>query len=399
MQFGRPLFVLFTGLTAALAASARADIYILSNDGQVRGELVNTDEVLRKSLVIRTPEGAIISIDRKQVKQIVPQTAAELEFEKIQPTFADTVDDQWKLAEWCREHSLTRQRRAVMEHILELNPEHRQARLALGYKQVEGRWMQTDEQMAEMGFVKYKGKWTLPQEVEIAERKGRDDGAERQWFARIKQLRAQLDDAARSQQARESLESISDPFALSALAQALENERNRDVRLIYVRALGKIGPSAAKHLVDYSLNDADEEIRFAALDQLVGKPQPDAVAQYVLALKSKDNVIVNRAGRALGQLGDKSAIGPLIEALVTQHKFALVEGTGNPNGINVGFSNQGGGMTMGSKTTVVTRDLNNQKVLDALVTLTGGVNLNFDVKAWRSWYATQQKSYGDVRRD
>src|SRR5262249_1935056 len=157
-------------------------------------------------------------------------------------------------AEWCREHSLTRQRRAVMEHIIELNPEHRQSRLALGYKQVEGRWMQTDEQMAEMGFVKVKGKWILPQELEISQRKERDDGAERQWYIRIKQLRNQLDDPARGRQAHETLEGISDPFAITALAQALENERNRDVRMIYLRALGRIGPAAVRTLVDHSLN-------------------------------------------------------------------------------------------------------------------------------------------------
>ena len=96
---------------ALISPPARADIYVLANDGQVRGELKNTGESPRQKYVILTPEGMTVTLDRSQVKQIIPQSPAEIEFEKIRPTFADTAEDQWKLAEWCRENSLTRQRK------------------------------------------------------------------------------------------------------------------------------------------------------------------------------------------------------------------------------------------------------------------------------------------------
>ena len=47
------------------------------------------------------------------------------------------------------------------------------------------------------------------------------------------------------------------------------------------------------------------------------------IVPYVNALKSKDNEVVNLAGLALGQLNDPAAISPLIDALVTTHKYII----------------------------------------------------------------------------
>ncbi len=387
-------------LCAAASPIARADIFVLTNDGQIHGEMVNTDDAPRQQFVIRTPEGATVTIDRGQVKQIIPQTPAQMEFDKVRPTYADTLEQQWKLAEWCRENSLTRERQSVLEHIIELSPDYKPARLALGYSMVDGRWMQEDQIMQSKGYVRYRNKWRLPQEIEVLENREKDDAAVRQWFANLKKWRAWLDDT-RADQARDAITSIDDPFALPALLQSLNAEHDRNVSLLYIKALARIGtPDAVKGLATRSLDDADDEIRAECLDQLVGKPQPDAVAVYVEALKSADNARVNRAGYALGRMGDKSAVGPLIDALVTAHKFKEVDGNSNPNGISAGMTNQGGGaFSTGSSTRIITRNLTNQRVLDSLVALTG-VNLDFDQKAWKRWLATQSKDSNiDVRRD
>jgi len=108
--------------------SARGDIFVLRTAGQVRGELLNREESPRKNFVVHTAEGATITLDRSQVKQIIPQSTADEEFDKIRPTFADTPDEQWRLSEWCRERQLSKDRQDVLEHILELDPNHKQAR-------------------------------------------------------------------------------------------------------------------------------------------------------------------------------------------------------------------------------------------------------------------------------
>jgi hypothetical protein len=378
---------------------ARADIFILANDGQLSGEFVNRDESPRQKYVVHTADGATITLERAQVKKVVPQSAAELEYEKICPTFADTADDQWRLAEWCREKSLPRGKQAALERVIELNPEHRQARMALGYSQIDGQWVLPDEVRKKRGYVNYHGQWLLRQEVELLENQKKDDLAEKKWFTTLKLWRNGLDDPSKVDQARDNIKQISDPNAVRALAQSLDTEKIRDVRMCYVQALGRIG--AVRILVEHSLDDADEEIRLSCLDQLIGKPTHDVTPLFVDALRNKDNVRINRAGLALGKLGDKTAIAPLIDALRTTHKFTVNEGASNPNQMSAGFSSTGGGgLTMGSSVKIIKRDLNNPQVLDALTALTGGVNFGFDDMAWRNWYASQQKPGAiDARRD
>jgi hypothetical protein len=64
-----------------------------------------------------------------------------------------------------------------------------------------------------------------------------------------------------------------------------------------------------------------------------------------------------------------------------------------------GFGN--GGLNMGGGgPEIVKKTLTNQDVLDALVSLTGGTNFNYDAAAWRYWYARQKKTPTlDARRD
>jgi hypothetical protein len=126
------------------------------------------------------------------------------------------------------------------------------------------------------------------------------------------------------------------------------------------------------------------------------------VAPYIRALKDRDNEIVNRAGAALGQIGDRDATGALIDALVTTHKFKISDA--NPGQIATSFSpdgSGGGGFSFGGGgPQVVSKDIRNPAVLNALVTLAGGASFDYDQAQWRRWLAAQAKQNAiDVRRD
>jgi hypothetical protein len=122
----------------------------------------------------------------------------------------------------------------------------------------------------------------------------------------------------------------------------------------------------------------------------------------VQKLKDADNQIVNRSGSALASMKDASSVGPLIDALVTKHKFKFVPQ--NPGQISSTFGTGGGGAPGGfsfgePKEKIVTRELTNHAVLEALIAITGQ-NFNFDTKAWRYWFAAQKKPATlDARRD
>jgi hypothetical protein len=374
-------------------ASAWADIYILTSGGQVHGELLNPTESPRKQFIIRTEQGATVTVDRAQLKQIVPQSPAETEYEKIRPTFADTAEGQWQLAEWCVKNSLSKQRNAAMERVIELDPDHKQARMGLGYSFLNGKWMRRDEWRKANGYVLYKGDWKLPQEIDLIENRRQTELAEKKWFLEIRKWRAWLNDSAKAKEAEEKLKSIDDPAAVAALSKVLNEGDGRPLRMLYVRALGRIyTPDAIKTLVAHSLDDADVEIRLSCLDELAAKPHPDITSKYVPVLRDKNNTRVNRAALAIGKMGDKTTIRPLIDALVTTHSFSVTSGNSNPNGISTAFGSDGsGGLSMGSSTRIIKRDMQNQAVLDALVNLTG-LSLDFDEVAWRNWYAAQNKA-------
>ena len=117
--------------------------------------------------------------------------------------------------------------------------------------------------------------------------------------------------------------------------------------------------------------------------------------------------MINLAGFALGRMKDPSAIGPLIDALVTVHKFKIVK-PGGDNAMSSTFGTGPGGkgarrrheLSAGGGPTMIRQAIRNQAVLDALVALTGQ-NFNFDKQAWKYWYAAQKKPRDvlDARRD
>lgn len=384
------LVILLVALTAPLAA--RADVFQLANEGVLRGQLLNPDELPRKTYVIRTPNGAVVTLDRAQVAKVERETARDLEYEKRQPTYPDTVEGQWSLAEWCRENKLPAARERHLTRVVELDPDHKPARRALGYIEINGQWKTPEQVQADRGFVRHNGAWRLPQEVEVLERQRKERATERQWISTLKRWRSWLD-TERSQEAIEKLRTINDPFAIKAIAEQLRDERNQQIRVWYLESLAKMNvPDAATLLVGVALHDADEEVRLSALDFLVDKQDPEVPALFITALREKNPAIINRAAVALARLKHPAAVGPLIDSLVVVQRIDIVEG--QPGGIGATFGkgpNSGGsGLSVGQSVRTEFREVRNPEVLDALIKITRH-NFEFDVVAWRSWFATQKQ--------
>ena len=109
--------------------------------------------------------------------------------------------------------------------------------------------------------------------------------------------------------------------------------------------------------------------------------------------------MVTRAAIGLRRLNDTSAIEPLINALMTTHRVKIAPS--NPGQMSSTFGSDGsiGFSAGGSKGSIQTQKVWNQPVLEALIQLTGQ-NFDFNVAAWKRWYAAQKAS-GDIdfRRD
>lgn len=245
------------------------------------------------------------------------------------------------------------------------------------------------ERMTAQGFVRYRGMWRTVQEIDLIERADRDNLARKDWNGRLERLRKRLDETAQADAAAEELREIADPAAVPALAAALAREPVPRVRGFYIEALSRIrGGEAAAALVAVAVDHVDPETRILAVERLVALGPEAAAAGIVPALGSDDNARVNRAAEALGRLGAGVAIVPLIAALETEH--VVVVGGGGPEGsTSATFTPSGGGLSMGGGPKRGKTRVQNQQVLEALVTLTGA-NYHWDEAAWRAWLAGRQ---------
>jgi len=404
----RRLLLTLLGCAALLSpASASADIFKLKSGGEVRGELANADQSPRTNYVVQPYAGGELTLPAEVVTQVVRQRPIEVEYERAKVKLPDTVDAHWKMSEWCFENKLFGNRETHLQRIIELEPDHAEARRRLGYEKLGDRWLTRDEIRQEKGYVKHGNRWVLPQELDLIKKKEAGEAAQRDWHKKLALWRKWLDGDKAGAAKRELLD-IKDQAAEKPLITKLESEKDQRVRELYAEALGNLStPDAVKTLVEYSINDPSRLFREHCRELIEKHKPPSARAQYEKALKDKDNLVVNRGAIGLRRLGDTAAVRPLIDALVTKHKFVVSTGSGGPGSISPTFSRDssggfgGAGLSSGGGPKVVYRNLNNDEVLAALVKLTGQ-DFDFDVAAWKSWYAAnkqEQQPAGNPRRD
>lgn len=388
-------------------AIACADIFQLQEGGQISGVLV--DRGKDGEYVVRDEHGVTVTLTRRQVDKVHAQEPIDLEYIQRSRAMPDTVAAHHEIAEWCEQNKLTKHAEHHLRRILELDPNDEPARLSLGYQQVHGRWMTRDEVMATRGLQRYDGEYRTAQDIAIRERTKQREQAETEWYQKIRNWIRWLDDR-RAPEAVNSISGVDDPLAAVAIVKLLDKAKNPQVRALLTATLAQLDhPLAVTTLVDFSLLDPDQEVRLLSLDYLMRYHPPVPLKPYVNALRSEDNQIVNRAGEALRRLADPRAISPLIDALVTTHKFenprapiGNVGATFSPSGGAVGGpGGAGGGLSMGGDNNkVIIRDLRNFRVRQALVEISGGQDYEFDERLWRRWYVNQRQYENvDARRD
>lgn len=394
------LFLSIVCISCLSASRARADVFYLTSGGRVEGELLNPDESPRKTYLVQIPDGGKLKLANTQIERVVVKSEAEKSYETFVATLPDTVDAHWDTAQRCEKAGLAAQRDFHLEQVLRLDPIHEQARHALGYSRVEGKWVRPDEVMRQKGYVRYGNAWRLPQEIELDAAAEAQEKQTVEWRKKLKMWREWLvKNRERAVDGRNEITRIRDPLAVAALVEALTRDKElQPIRLLYIEPLAEIGgPEALATFVRLVLEDRDAEVRQRCLDRLAKSGSKSAVRQFIKALKHDDNIVVQRAAVALERMNDAEATLPLIEALITEHK-QIVGG----NSLNPTFSGDGGaGLSMGGGPKVVKKKVQNEAVRRALSTIHPGVNFGFDQPRWRAWYIDQNKPKTSVslRRD
>lgn len=404
----RRVWGLLIVLLAGAALRARADIFELKDGGQLVGQVIERSE--KGSYLVRTADGAQVSLDRDQLERIVAQNEATVEYERRSRSAPDTAAAHRELAAWCREHGLQAEVEHHLRRVVDLDPNDEDARRSLGFLRVGDRWLEHDDVMKLRGLQFFEGKWRTAQDIAIRQRDDAIGDGEANWFGKVRLWRGWLDNRRedRVQDGQAQFAALNDPQAAPALVQMLDKEEDDWAYDILLATLGRLDdPLAIQTLVSYSLEyDHANKQRAAAvredcLDYLISGARPVSILPYVQALKSKDNVIVNRAGEALGRIGDPAAISPLIDALVTEHTYVVQQG--NPGQMSASFDPSGGGgggLQMGGGPKSVKQKEENIRVLNALKKLSGGQNFDYDEVAWRNWYVdVLMRQHANARRD
>jgi len=370
-------------------AVLRADVIYLSNGGRVDGELLNPDESPRSVYLVKTDSGGKLVLSEDQVERIVRKSELRRSYEARLRTLPDTVAAHWDIAQRCVNAGMKDEQQFHLEQILRLDPDHKEARQALGYSFADGRWLTRDDWMTERGYVRDGGRWKLPQEVEIEASYGTHEEAVVDWRRQLKIWRSWIikgrDNAT---QGLTEIQGIRDPLAAPALVELLVAEDEPQLlKLLYIDVLGRLDtPASTSAFIERALVDADARVRDASLDQITFDDPKQALPVFVRKLKDGDRVIVHRAAAALARMEDPSTTRPLIDALVTEHKVM----TGGGGGVQPSFSNAGGGLSVGGGPKLEEKDFANEPVLQALLRLHPGVNFGFNQDHWRRWHAEQQ---------
>jgi HEAT repeat protein len=172
-----------------------------------------------------------------------------------------------------------------------------------------------------------------------------------------------------------SILAVRDPNAVPGVKLLMRSADSRPIKMLWVHTLANIGsPEALQTLVDVVLQEPDLEIVHGCLDCLANIQSPLVQRQFQESLRHESNQFVNRSALALGRLRDRSAVNPLIDALITTHAIRM-----NPQRYDEPIQVQ-----------FVT--VRNTEVLAALKELTENTGgYGYDQRAWKQWQFLRHK--------
>ncbi|MDH3592914.1 MAG: HEAT repeat domain-containing protein, partial [Planctomycetota bacterium] len=193
-----------------------------------------------------------------------------------------------------------------------------------GYEQVRGRWVKGKDAMRAKGFREHDGVWVTPEEYallakdDIAAQKARearkvgDEALKLAWNK----------DAAVRNRAMAAIERIDKANRLRPLSIA-SRVKHADTRLRAIRGLGALNDKdALPPLYKRAIFDQDASIRDAAVAAIKSIDAPGKLGPFLKAMNSPFDKVRVAAVKALGNLGDDRAVGPLIA------RYQVVGGSG-----------------------------------------------------------------------
>jgi len=145
-----------------LAASAAADDVTLKNGKAYSGQV--TDEGNRITIIDRDRKYAFPKTEVKEVTR--KPSFMDLYEERLAQLPVDDAEAIFEFGQWLEKNDWHSRALRAYEEVLTLDPDHRGARKALGFKLFEGEWVSPDELNRKKGLVQWDdGRWYTPHEL------------------------------------------------------------------------------------------------------------------------------------------------------------------------------------------------------------------------------------------
>ena len=397
-------------LCLVVCRSSNGEIILLKNGGELLG-MVSDKQSSDTLLKIRTISGGLLIIPRNQIAQIVPRNRRERAYYTQRDKTPDTIEGHLELALWCSDKDLRQYRRAHLIQIIRKNPDHRKARILLGYARYQGQWLTREQRMRARGYQRYRGRWRLPQSIAIHQQREQN-----KWYQPIQTwVRAiKGPDTRQARIALGKIRKLSDPDSLPALHRFLSKDPAIQIRILYIETLFQIHtPLAIDLMVTQSLLDDSMQIHSIVTSHFAIHRDPDPVTLYTENLTHENTRVVQRSADALSKIGDAQSVAALIRVLVDSPSLSEVsestieqppskrERSATPS-LDPLISNHDGTDANHSPKAPLSGVVDevpvtgNPEILAALETLTGE-NFHYDQKLWFQWWNNIKDQEGHIK--
>lgn len=295
-------------------STAFADEVILTDGRVVEGKVEDLGDEIRV-----TKGRNAMTYPKSMVREIRYKPTKEDDYSKL----AREIDDKdpqahYELGLWCRDNGLREQAELEFRRAVELDPNHRNARLALGFKEHQGRWLTEDEFYAAQGLVKYKGEWVTKEDKELAEEIERAKEAEKDILRQVRKALADIAGTSdkRQTEAESTLSTIGWEYKLKVFIGHAGSYSARVRRHIAAHLGDSKDAAAVPPLGRLWLYDQDDQVRENARRSLDKLDAREPLFNILLrALFSDRRDVPMRAVEGLREYKDLRAIPYLVDFL------------------------------------------------------------------------------------
>lgn len=209
-------------IAAGLARPCLADEVVLRSGQKIQG--IAREEGDR--IVVEVAVGTV-SFPKKDVVSVTRGRTILHDFkEKVEALAGSRKADEWyALAAWGRENGLGGRSRALVQKVLELDPQHEWARRELGFQLHKGKWMTREEVNRDLGLVLFEGRWVSELEKSLIVQKRLDAELARAAADEERRKRREEDRLEREEMMRRHQD------RLLELERLREIERRREFRV------------------------------------------------------------------------------------------------------------------------------------------------------------------------